>query len=323
MRTNGKHNRHLSPVITVDWGTSSFRLSCIDTDKTVLASFQSDNGIANLSRSEMESFLVDQISRLGPEFSSCPVVMCGMVGSAIGWQEVSYIPCPVDIRALAKGVTRLDCERINALIVPGASVVSSHGLPDRMRGEETQVAGWLTLATREEKDNSLLCLPGTHTKWVSVKRSTIEQFNTAVSGELFALLCEHSILLSGTQQIDSDAFETGVLVSRSSISLVHVLFSVRSKMLSGELKPYQGKSYLSGLIIGSDVNAAIDANAGINTIHIVGSEVLNQHYAHALNILGIEAKLYNGDTVSSYGLLSVYEHSEWANESVRTELFDR
>lgn len=298
----------MSSLLAVDWGTSSFRLMHLGADGDLINQISSSKGISKLSVEEMEPYLLEQINTLNPELLSSPIIMCGMIGSAIGWQEVAYAPCPTDPSGLASQLERLNVESVNAYIVPGLNTVSPLGLPDVMRGEETQVVGWLAQASEADKKDSILCLPGTHAKWVQISEGKVENFNTALTGELFAVLKENSILARGEQEQNDAAFALGLEASKKSPALAHLLFSTRAGMLAGNFKAEHSASYLSGLVIGSDVGGALAA-IETDTVHLIGGSALAALYEKAIEAYGAKVEILEGDVASAKGLFQLYQAS--------------
>lgn len=307
----------MSAMLAVDWGTSSFRLMHIGASGELLAQRTAEKGISKLKVTEIEPFLRQQINSIGPELSTLPMVLCGMVGSAIGWQEVPYLECPIDPTVLAGRLVALQDARPNTFLVPGLKTLSEYAQPDVMRGEETQVVGWLSLASNIDKERSLLCLPGTHSKWVNIERGRLSNFSSALTGELFAVLKEHSILARGEQRNDPNAFLQGLAASAQSSSLLHLLFSTRSRMLVGMHGVASCASYLSGLLIGAEVSAALKQSGSIDTVHVIGGANLLSRYKLALEYCGVHANLHDGDEVVARGLWRLYTASKHAGAVVQ------
>jgi 2-dehydro-3-deoxygalactonokinase len=215
-----------------------------------------------------------------------PVIACGMVGSAQGWSEAAYRNTPVDVASLGQALHTVRSLRgVNVHIVPG--VIEQVGLPNVMRGEETQVLGVLQGLAAEV----LIGLPGSHSKWVEVVDGCITHFDTFMTGEVFAVLSTHS-LLGRTQQtpdaFQADAFDRGVRVALSQDGqrgVLSTLFSARTLGLTGELAADQQPDYLSGLLIGHEL-AGLPASARTIPIILVGAAPLCARYQRALALCG-------------------------------------
>jgi 2-dehydro-3-deoxygalactonokinase len=289
-----------------DWGTSRLRLFLCDAQGTVLARADGP-GVAEAG------------SNAGPVFAQLtsgwdvglPAILSGMVGSTIGWREAAYLSCPVAAEAIAQGALRfLDAGR-DIAIVPGLSCRGPVGLFDVMRGEETQILGALRLQPELARGRHLFCLPGTHAKWVLVEDGHVINFQTALSGELFALLSAHSVLARGAGAVSGDhaAFAEGLAVSRTTdkAGLLNLLFSTRSRQLAGEIPKEQAASYLSGLIIGDDVAAALRLFVPRGRVALVCAPDLAALYATALAQHGFESARVSGDDAALAGLVFVHQ----------------
>ena len=219
-----------------------------------------------------------------------PRVACGMIGSRQGWREAPYVACPASLDRLAAGLARVDAGAL--AIVPGLVTRDRRGLPDVMRGEETQLLGAVGA------DEAVLAvLPGTHSKWAHVAGGTVVDFATWMTGELYAVLLDHSILgrmaERGTAPA-ADAFARGVARGLEDGSLAHDVFAARTLPLSGELAGADVADWLSGLLIGREIRDALAwarANgAGADRVRIIGSDGLAARYATALRQAGSDAE---------------------------------
>ncbi len=208
------------------------------------------------------------------------ILLCGMIGSRQGWVEAKYISCPVGIADLAAAVVKVPFPGADVLLIPGVSGIDSCGVPEVMRGEETQVVGLL----QARKGTGLVCLPGTHSKWIRFTDETIESFSTYMTGELYAVLRQNTSLariMTLDEAHNSEAFLRGVARSNDTGGLLHHLFSVRTLTLMDQLKEDAAASYLSGLLIGHEVRAVMPAGAHI---HLVGDSQLCSLYAQVIQI---------------------------------------
>ena len=284
--------------VAVDWGTSRLRAWAIGAEGDVIAEAASDKGMGALSPEGFEPALLELITPwLGP--APMPVLACGMVGARQGWREAPYarVPCkPVD-PAAAIVVPGTD-PRLRLTILPGLSQARP---ADVMRGEETQVAG--LLATRPGFDG-IVCLPGTHCKWVHVSAGEVVSFQTFMTGELFALLSTGSVLRHGLQGDgwDDAAFAEALAdaLSRPQ-ALAARLFALRAEALLDDLPPAQARARLSGLLIGIELAAARPYWLG-RDIALVGSGRLADAYATALAAQGVPAERHPADTLTLAGL---------------------
>jgi 2-dehydro-3-deoxygalactonokinase len=285
-----------------DWGTTRLRLFLCDGQGAVLARREGP-GIAEAGSRAAEIF-----AGLTADWdSSLPALLSGMVGSTIGWREAAYLPCPVAAEAVAEAALRFESGKRAIAIVPGLSCTNALGLFDVMRGEETQLLGALRL--KPQPGRRLFCLPGTHAKWVLVEDGTVLRFQTALSGELFALLAQHSVLARGSQAArDGTAFREGLAVARGEdrAELLHLLFSTRSRQLKGELVAADAGSYLSGLVVGADVAAALRLFAPHEPVTLIGAPDLTALYGVALGPLA--GARIDGDDAVLAGLGFLHRH---------------
>lgn len=275
-----------------DWGTSRLRLFLCDGQGAVLAR-QGGPGIAETGGRAAEIF-----ASLTKDWDvGLPAVLSGMVGSTIGWREAPYRACPAAPAAIAQGALRFAFEGRQIAIAPGLSCTNASGLFDVMRGEETQLLGALRLKPELARRRRLFCLPGTHAKWALLQDGAVIRFQTALSGELFALLSQHSVLARGAGAANPahPAFAAGLATARDPAGLLHLLFSTRSRQLSGEIAKEEAASYLSGLIIGAEVDAALRLFAPQGDIALVCTPALAALYEAVLKTHGLAAFAIDGD----------------------------
>ncbi|WP_412563815.1 2-dehydro-3-deoxygalactonokinase [Thalassobius sp. MITS945101] len=287
--------------IAVDWGTSNLRVWVMRGDK-VLAGLSSDAGMGGLAPEDFESVLIDLIGEYLPEQGRTDVICCGMVGAAQGWQDAGYTgaPCPpLNPLDMVEVATR--DPRLAVRILPGVKQVTP---ADVMRGEETQIAGLLAKAPDIE---GLVCLPGTHSKWVFVRQGAIEGFRTYLTGELFALLTRQSVLRHSTGAgWQSEGFLEGLStgLEREGGGFAD-LFSVRADMLIGGRSTDFLTAKLSGLLLGSEL-AAVRGLWAVDNVQIVGDARLAQHYQQALEYIGATVVLHDASDVTLMGLTQAW-----------------
>ena len=302
--------------IAVDWGSSCLRSFLLDQQGNLLASRQSDAGILKLKHRQFANVIRQQTQDWLPECSL--IMMAGMVGSRHGWHEVPYLPCPVNLPALAKASQLLPTELIATAttepaaaalppirLVPGLRCTDSNGIADVMRGEETQIFGALRLTGL---DQAWLCLPGTHSKWALVQQGRIVRFQSFLSGELFAVLRQHSSLsaLCQQQSNDDEAFIKGVAQAATAhSSLLHQLFSVRAQVLTAQLPEQSACDLLSGLIIGHELATARHWLTDNTPLLIVGNAELNRLYQQTAAFLGLVSQTVSAEAASVAGFAAI------------------
>ncbi len=296
-------------LIALDWGTSSLRGFLMDRDGRVLEQRANAHGIQNLPQPGPAGFEQAFAGLCGDWLSAnagVPVVAGGMVGSAQGWAEAPYVACPADTGTLASRATAVDsASGVRILIAPGVTFDPPESPPDILRGEEIQIAG--VLADRPDWGrNSLMLLPGTHSKWVRVVDGRMIRFATYMTGELFAVLTTHSILgrlmppdtQAGPAERDA-AFAEGVGAARASGpgDLTHQLFAARTLGITRRMAPELLKDYLSGLLIGHEMVSGLARMGGARDdtppdggrpLLLIGDGALCRRYVRGLGLLGIE-----------------------------------
>ncbi len=284
--------------IAVDWGTSALRAWGIGGNGAVLWAEHSADGMGGLSVDDFEPAFLKLVGQHLPETGKIDVIACGMVGARQGWVEANYraVPClPLD-----PDMTRAptDDPRLRFRIISG---LCQDAPADVMRGEETQIAGFQSL---NPTFDGVLCLPGTHTKWVQVSAGEVVSFQTFMTGDMFAALSAHSVLRHSVQTDgwDAKAFTAGVddAVSRPE-KLAARLFSLRAEGLLHGMPPATARARLSGLLIGAELAAARPYWLG-QAIAIIGASSLSTSYANALAGLGVTATIADGDAMVLKGL---------------------
>ncbi|MBS0319711.1 MAG: 2-dehydro-3-deoxygalactonokinase [Proteobacteria bacterium] len=290
-------------LIGVDWGTTSARAYQVADDGSVIASRTSERGIQRLGTVAFG----DALAELLGDWASLPLhrMACGMIGSRQGWVEAPYVDAPTSLRALAG---RLAVTPDGALtVVPGVLARDASGVPDVMRGEETEVFGALDAPQR----SGLYVLPGTHSKWVHVEQGAIAEFCTFMTGEMYAVMLAHSILgrLATDGAGDADAaFARGVARGVGAGTITHDLFSARTLALTGELAGDDVREYLSGMMIGREVRSgriwAQGAGHDASEVTIVGADDLARRYALAFAAAGVRATRAAAGTAAR-GLLRI------------------
>jgi 2-dehydro-3-deoxygalactonokinase len=284
--------------IAVDWGTTNRRAYLIDGSGNRTGEFEDGEGVLSVPQGGFPAAVAEIRQRLGDK----PLLLAGMIGSNKGWVEAPYVPCPAGIEDLAGKLVWAD-ER--AAIVPGVSFVGQ-GRADVMRGEEVQLLGGV--AAGLVKPESFVCHPGTHNKWALLRGGTIQIFGTVMTGELFNLLKEHSILsdlLQGPVE-PNDAFKRGVRRAMEREMLPAELFGVRAGVLLGQTSKDDASSYTSGLLIGTDVRIGLTWPAGAR-IGVMGRPELTRLYAAAIVEAGREAVELDGERCFLAGARKIVE----------------
>jgi 2-dehydro-3-deoxygalactonokinase len=274
----------MSRLLAVDWGSSSLRGALLDAD-----------GAALEERSFARGILTVEAGGFPAVFESCfgdwmtPGTLClisGMAGSKQGWREAPYCACPAGFGSIAAALEWVEAGRI--AIVPGLSIDKA-GVPDVMRGEETQIFGALQLLGLS---HARVVLPGTHSKWATVRDRQVTDFSTWMTGELYALLRRHSILArmlpEGEPALDEAAFGQGVAHALAGPGLLNTAFSTRTLSLFSRMAAEALPSYLSGLVIGEELKSQTLPRG--EAVVVMGAEALTVRYEQALAQLGVPVK---------------------------------
>lgn len=303
-------------VILGDWGTSSRRLYLCRREGDTVSVLEERRGKGVKFERTFEHALASDIEPWVRLHGNMPVILSGMIGSSIGWVETPYATCPAGADALFVNAVRFQSCGCDIVIIPGVECRNPLGLPDVMRGEEIQLYGWRA-AQDAQTAKRLACLPGTHSKWAIVDtQGRIETFVTGLQGELFSLLRSNSVLIpedARNAPTDALSFETAVTFLRDTpdATLLHVLFSTRARQVLGDLNASEASAYLCGLIIGSDVRAAVGlfhAKADLSLpIPVIGSEENAALYLKAFGIFGLTAAPMSSTDASTRGLIDFYQ----------------
>lgn len=319
-------------MIGIDWGISSFRAFRVGRNGEIRDRRAGPKGILKVPDARFGDTLREEI---GPWLAAGEdrVLLSGMIGSRQGWKEAPYVPCPAGPVELAAALVDIGFDWARVKLVPGLSGTDGSGVAEVMRGEETQVLGVPLLL----RDGGIACLPGTHSKWVRVEAGRIVDFTTHMTGEAFAALRGHTILgrMMRDGPVDGAPFDAGVARSAEPGGLLHHLFGVRALSLADRLPESEAPAYLSGVLIGHEVraalalastavasgtgmapgphpaagHAALDPSAGA-VVQVIGAPELTMLYAKAITACGGFAERHDGEAVAR-GLTLIAAHAQW------------
>jgi 2-dehydro-3-deoxygalactonokinase len=285
-------------LLALDWGTSTLRAYLLGDGGVALEDRSRPWGIMHLPEG---GFAAALHAIAGDWIAAAPglnILACGMVGSAQGLREAPYVPCPAGCDALAEGLVAAEISPgLRVHIVPG--VRRDGNPPDVMRGEETQILGALAQSPQLAA-HARLIMPGTHSKWVRVEGGHIVDFQTYMTGELFALLKDHSILGRAARPVGAIDAATSEIAFKRGVSAIHqrpgagateLLFSARTLVLTGQLKAEDSLDYLSGLLVGEELRCALTGR--FSTTHgslaLIGEPALCARYLWAMAVFGMDA----------------------------------
>lgn len=281
-------------LVGLDWGTSSLRACLFAADGSVIDRRTRPWGIQHLPAGGCAEAFRGVAGDWRERWPQVPVLAAGMVGSRQGWREVPYVDCPAGLDEIAAGIVAFESECGTLHLVPG--VARRGGLPDMMRGEETQLVG--AIAADPDRCGRAVCiLPGTHSKWAWIRAARVERLTTFLTGELFAVLRDHSLLgrparEAGAAVTDSpgaaEAFLHGVRAARDggSAGVAGRLFSARSLHLTGDLAAADTLDYLSGLLIGEEIRGGLSDPESRGPCLLLGDPGLCGRYRIALGEFG-------------------------------------
>jgi len=285
--------------VAVDWGTTHVRAWPMRGGIAGVCR-ASDQGMGKLDKAGFEPALLSLLGdwRRGP----LTVVACGMVGSRQGWIEAPYrtVPCAPLAGGLVTAPTVT--EGLAVHVIPG---IRQNSPADVMRGEETQIAGFLAL---NPDWDGVLCLPGTHTKWVHISAGEVVSFQTFMTGELFAAIGAHTVLRHSVaaEGWDQGAFDAALSESLSRPErLAARLFSLRAESLLHGLTSNAARASLSGALIGAELAAARPYWLG-QYIAVLGASGVAKLYIDALKTQGIAAQATDGEAATLAGLRAAY-----------------
>ncbi|EBP3409063.1 2-dehydro-3-deoxygalactonokinase [Salmonella enterica] len=305
--------------IAIDWGSTNLRAWLYQGDKC-LESRQSEAGVTRLNGKSPDAVLAEVTTHWRD--SATPVVMAGMIGSNVGWQNAPYLPVPALFSAIGEQGSNVGWQNApylpvpalfsaigeqltavgdNIWIIPGLCV-SREDNHNVMRGEETQLLG-----ARELSPSSVYVMPGTHCKWVQTDTQQIHDFRTVMTGELHHLLLRHSLVGAGLpeQEASGDAYAAGLERGLNSPAVLPSLFEVRASHVLGHLAREQVSDFLSGLLIGAEVASMSESFAAQQAITLVAGPALISRYQQAFRAIGRDVSTVDGDMAFQAGIRSI------------------
>jgi 2-dehydro-3-deoxygalactonokinase len=295
-------------MIGIDWGTSSFRAYRMAPDGRVIDKTSSPTGILFVEAGRFADVLRRAILPW-VNAGERHVLLSGMIGSRQGWVEAPYLPCPAGAADLAGATIPVPFDGAEVRLVPGVTCEDA-GVPEVMRGEETQIIG----ALGEFGAGGVACMPGSHSKWVRVEGGRITGFSTFMTGEAFAAFSAHTILgrmMKADAPADPEALRRGLARSADAGGLLRHLFGVRTLGLFGRLSETSAASYLSGLLLGHEVRAALAAALEAGPVVLIGDPKLCTLYAEAIAVCGGEARIAKGEA-AAVGLGRIAGEVQWS-----------
>jgi 2-dehydro-3-deoxygalactonokinase len=294
-----------APRLGIDWGTSNRRAYLLGAQGKLARQHNDDAGILHVD-GDFENSLKALLDTL--ELHNADIVMSGMVGSRNGWREAPYLPVEQPVSRLHDVLMEIETSLpgVRCRVVPGYRYLDPHGLPDVMRGEETQVLGALHLSAAD----GWFLLPGTHSKWVRMEGGRILEFLTFMTGELYALLSQHGTLsrVMASDEQSPAAFEAGLHAARNG-EFTHMAFCCRALVVTDMMPAEHTASYLSGLLIGTELHHLLQRTGSHieAPVQVIGSPALAARYLNALEMLGIAARVWQPDEVYVAALRALFK----------------
>lgn len=297
--------------IAIDWGTSSLRAMLLGPDGAVLDRTAGPRGILAVPEGGFAAELEAACGAWRAAHPDIPVLMSGMIGSRQGWVEAPYLPAPCALGELALHMITVPGSGGAVRIMPGVEAVSADGTPEVMRGEETQIAG---VIARHGVTDGLFCVPGTHSKWIRVAGGRIQSFATFMTGECFALLQAHSILgrLMADGPEDHSAFGKGLARAATPGGLLHHLFAVRTMGLFGQLEASDLAAYLSGQLIGAEIEGVRGLFGPVAEVHLIGGGEMGARYIEAFETYAMSVIRWDQEEAAIAGLWAAAEATGFA-----------
>ena len=309
----------MNDVVLIDWGTSALRAVIVTEAGESGTRFASDAGIMNVPEGNFAAQLTVTLDALEVADNPPPILMSGMIGSTLGWREAPYLTGQQSFDDFAKNLFVLEHHDLDIRIVPGIAAPSL-GLPDHidvMRGEETQFFGSLILTQSQGKGRdigTLICIPGTHAKWIAQRGGAIEGFATFMTGELFAVLSRYSVVsgvLSEEQSTThlSPAFFDGLDMALQPLGVLHHAFLLRAGTVTGGFDTSTNRDRLSGICIGSEIAAMrpyIEASG--QPVTLIASAVMRIAYEQAFTHFNIPYITIDAEAATIAGQLALHNN---------------
>ena len=297
--------------VAVDWGTSSFRLWLVDRAGDILGERRSHEGMMAAGKPGFATVLQSHLEAVGAA-PGLPVIVCGMAGARGGWVEAGYVDTPARLASILKHAVTVPGQDRDIRILPGIAQ-RDRKAPDVMRGEETQLLGALGV---DAADDAVVCMPGTHSKWVRANGGTVERFATFMTGELFDVVSRETILshaVAGADEPeDIDAFKLAVIAAFERPSFAaNLLFQVRSGQLLHGVKPSSAREKISGTLIGLELAAGLTGDIPGEGIMLVASGRLQRLYQLAFDTVSVPVRSIGAEDAVRRGL-SMAAESFWS-----------
>lgn len=300
-------------MILGDWGTTRLRLFRMESGR--VAEHLHGPGIGQLTGSPAETLA----TTIAPWRAQADggVLLCGMAGSRNGLVEVPYAPCPAGLADWARATAAIEVGAIPVRVAAGLRTSdftgNFAGAPDVMRGEEAQIFGAIAAEPALARGRHLIILPGTHSKWAELVDGRVERFHSFLTGELFALLRDHSTLTRAGADMSGrkEGFAAGLARIDAAKGLLGSLFEARAAQLIEGRSHGWALGLLSGLVIGAEIAQGLAlAGAGLERLILVGDPDLSALYEQAIAARNLSADHLDGDACAIGGLTALAAHMD-------------
>lgn len=289
--------------LAVDWGTSRLRVWAMGADGTVLAARTAEHGMNRLEgAAAFAGTFADTVEGWTPSATPAPVVVCGMAGAREGWHPAAYAAHDQPLAELPRAAVKVPevDAAFDVRILPGLRQASP---PDVMRGEETKLLG---LVAEAPQTTGVFVLPGTHSKWVQLRSGRVVRFATAMTGDVFAAIVEHTVLrhtLAGDDEQDDGDFAAAVAEARATpAALLRKAFGLRAEALLDGLASDLGRARLSGWLTGLEVADALARLDRPPRITLLGEARPGERYATALAVFDVATTTVDAEALTLAGL---------------------
>ena len=297
--------------VALDWGTTRLRAYLIGAEGDVLDRVvAADRGIQSIPAGGFPEALDQTCAAWFEGGTDLPVIMAGMVGSRNGWREASYAPPPAGADNLAAALLQVTGAGRSVFIIPGVDCRGDDGSYDVMRGEETQAIG---VGIKD----GLICLPGTHSKWVEMAGGRIIRFATFVTGELYAALTQSFVGRLAEEPDDTAGAAMAERLAALPGGITRAIFQARAQVLGGGLSGHGVRPYLSRLVVETEVMGARAMFGSHRPVHLVAAPPQLEPYAAALARHGFQTETYDPETTTVAGLLRLAVAAGLSQSSLR------
>ncbi|TAG48136.1 MAG: 2-dehydro-3-deoxygalactonokinase [Betaproteobacteria bacterium] len=293
-------------LIGLDWGSTHLRAFAMDSQGQIIDRAHSPHGAMTLSSpAAFDRALCNVVSDWHSSAPSARLIAGGMVGSINGWAEARYVSVGATAQTLARSLITVDTTLGAVLhIVPGVK----SDVPDVMRGEETQIIG-------SGVTDGVIVLPGTHCKWARVADAALVGFTTFFTGELNALIRQHSAVgkaFDGAADLgDWSSIAQGVARARANGGAgrwLADLFAFRAGVVTHHRTAAQASTEFGAWLIANEFIAALAVYPATRRIHVVAGETLAAWYSTIAAAFEVDCVVLDGEQCAARGLWEISRH---------------